>query len=180
MAVPSRRPVLLCHAGGRISLPAITACLSARPGRDPGAPAAGLALLRLPCSAVLPAHPRQGLRFGLARSTPKACVFWFAPGLVLLVGLNPVRMSAGGFCRRQPGRGPIRQAHTIIIVALFCCKVIQIIHNMAISAYIYARYIPICTLSSPEKPTTDATIAVARQPLGAGFRRDTAAPPPRA
>ena len=33
-------------------------------------------------------------------------------------------------------------------------------------------------MSSPEKPTTNTTITVARQHLGAGFRRDTAAPPP--
>ena len=33
-------------------------------------------------------------------------------------------------------------------------------------------------MSSPGKPTTNTTITVARQHLGAGFRRDTAAPPP--
>ena len=102
MAVPSRRPALLCHAGGCISLPATTARLSARPGRDPGAPAAGLAL-RLPCCAVLPARPRQGLRSGLAQ--PRRCVFWLLLGWSCWRG-NPVRVSAVGFCRRRPGRAP--------------------------------------------------------------------------
>ena len=55
-------------------------------------------------------------------TTPKACVFWFASGLILLAGLNPVRMSAVVFCRRQPGSDPSGMHVLLSLLHYFVAK----------------------------------------------------------